>query len=90
MRQIKIYDDQFAHAQTVANGGLDIKARNFEWSRTLEGSNVAFVTESWFNRIHLIKEPIKIAWILEPRSYAPQAYEWIKYNHHLFHTVYHP
>jgi hypothetical protein len=47
MRQIKIYDDQFAHAHTMANGGLDIKARNFEWSRTLEGWIWKHILTEW-------------------------------------------
>jgi hypothetical protein len=89
MRQIKIYDDQFAHAHTMANGGLDIKAKNFEWSRTLEGSNIAFITESYFDisKVMNIKEMFKIAIILEPRSYAPRAYEWIKFHYFLFNLV---
>jgi hypothetical protein len=87
MRKIKIYDDQFAHAHTMANGGLDIKAKNFEWSRTLDGSLVAFVTESWFNRVLTIQEPFKVALLIEPRSYAPRAYEWIRYNYHYFNLI---
>jgi hypothetical protein len=89
MKQIKIYDDQFAHAFTMANGGLDIKAKNFEWSRTMDNSFIAFVTESYFNydKFFLVKEPFKIAMILEPRSYAPKAYEWIKLHYPFFNMV---
>ena len=87
MRQIKIYDDQFPHAFTMANGGLNIKAKNFEWSRTLQGSKFAFITESWFNRLHLVNEPFKIGLLIEPRGFVPHWYEWIKRNYHRFDYV---
>jgi hypothetical protein len=85
--QIKIYDEQFPHAHTMANGGLEIKSKYFEWSRTLQDSNFAFITESWFNRVHLITEKVKIGMLIEPRGFVPQWYHWIKHNYNLFDYV---
>lgn len=82
--KIKIYDDQFTHVPTMANGDLGIKSKYFEWSRDLQGSRIAFITESWFDRIHTVTEPVKIGILLEPRGFAPKWYEWIKHNYNKF------
>lgn len=87
MKQLKIYDDQFSHAFTMANGGLNIKAKNFEWSRTIQGQEVAFITESWFNRVHLVSERVKVAILIEPMGFAPQHYHWIKANYNIFDMI---
>lgn len=79
VHQIKIADTQFAHGTSLGSGDLKLKPRFIEWYRGKEyRSDAIFVTESCFHLIDNYTEPIKIAWLLEPKSISPSPYEWIR------------
>lgn len=83
---VKIYDEQFPHAKTMANGGLEIVSKNFNWNRNIT-SDTAFITESWFHRLSEVPEKRKIGLLIEPRGFRPQEYNWIRENYNLFDYV---
>lgn len=84
--QIRIIDDQFAHSNggSFGTGDLNIRPTCFDWHRGERISDLVVITENSFYRLNEIKEPIKIALILEPKCINSHVYSWMRSNYHLF------
>lgn len=89
MLSIKIFDDSFKHASTMANGHIGIKPKYFEWYRGEEKRDIVIFTD---NRLNMIEQSychgkINIALLIEPRVIYPKTYEYISYNYEKFDYV---
>lgn len=83
MKKINIIDTQFAHGTSLGSGDLKIYPKNFIWDRSPYKENkFIFVTESGFNNLPLNQHII--AFIIEPYSINPWAYEFARDNQNKF------
>lgn len=81
MKKISIIDNQFAHGTSLGSGDLKIYPKHFEWDRSgLINSQYVFITEGMFgNPIYdPVPESRRVAFIIEPMSINPQAYDYAR------------
>lgn len=87
--KIKIVDSAFAHANCCANGNLEIHPTYFDWYRGPEPKEICFFTDG--SLLHVMNSDNScsknIAFLIEPPSVNPHAYEWIRHNHSFFDYV---
>jgi hypothetical protein len=84
MKSINLIDNQFSHGLSLGSGDLPIPPKNFLWDRTLNSASYyVFITEASFHnpQVNFISPERRIAFMVEPVSINPGAYEWIKANY---------
>ena len=87
MIQINLFDDSFSH---VSCSVLNRTLTKFEYVRNkMQWGGVTIFTNEYIfsNLVDEVESPIKIGWLLEPRSIKPQLYESAQQVEHKFDCI---
>lgn len=89
MLSVNIIDNQFSHGTSLGSGDLSLYPKYFHWNRVQDATfdhGYVFITEgSFINRSSvLIPKERRIAFIIEPKSINPTAYDFVKKHYDSF------